>query len=118
MRTACECKVKLVLVVLGTVLALCLTAFFVCWARGWVGADPIGYERAQLREKNLMELKAANRESLATYGWADEARGIIRLPIGRAMEITVDEWQDPAAGRAQLMQRHQQATVPLDQLYE
>lgn len=41
---------------------------------------------ALLKEHQARELAAAT-----TYGWVDQKAGIVRLPIERAMELTVQE---------------------------
>ena len=51
------------------------------------------------RKRNLNELNAQNREILDNYAWVDKARGTVRLSLDRAMELTVQEWQNPAAAR-------------------
>jgi hypothetical protein len=45
--------------------------------------------RAEVRRKNLAELRAANEELLTTYAWVDKAKGVVRIPIARAMELEV-----------------------------
>ncbi len=57
------------------------------------------------RTRNLAELNAQNNEQLQSYGWLDANRGQARLPIARAMELTLQEWQNPAAGRSNLLAR-------------
>lgn len=39
--------------------------------------------------KDLYQLRLAEQEKLTTYGWVDQAGGIVRLPIDRAMELTL-----------------------------
>ncbi len=65
------------------------------------------------RSKNLAELRAANREQLENYGWIDQKQGRVRLSVSRAMELTVSEWQNPAAGRSNLLARLEKALPPL-----
>jgi hypothetical protein len=36
---------------------------------------------------DLKQMRAAEDQILGTYGWIDQANGIVRLPIGRAMEL-------------------------------
>lgn len=74
---------------------------------------PLTEDRAALRRKNLAELRAANTEALNHYDWIDQTRGIVRLPIDQAMKLTVQEWQNPAAGRSNLIARVGKATAPL-----
>lgn len=47
--------------------------------------------RAALRTKNLAELQAADHASLTTYGWTDRAKGIVRIPVDRAIELVIPE---------------------------
>ncbi len=65
------------------------------------------------RQKNLAELRAQNQEVLANYGYSDPARGTVRLPITRAIEQTITEWQNPAAGRSNLLARLARAVPQL-----
>ena len=44
-------------------------------------------ERAILRMKNLKELREANEKRLNNYGWVNQDKGIVFIPIERAMEI-------------------------------
>jgi hypothetical protein len=55
------------------------------------GAD---YEqkRAKAREEKLKTLREADAKQLTTYGWIDKNKGVVRLPIERAMELTVAEF--------------------------
>lgn len=54
-------------------------------------------ERAAVRTKNLADLRAADQTALTTYGWNDRAKGIVRIPVGRAMELMVPELNARAA---------------------
>ena len=45
--------------------------------------------RSVERAKNLAELQAADTAALTTYGWNDKAKGIVRVPIARAMELVL-----------------------------
>ena len=36
---------------------------------------------------DLRDIRAAEDQALGTYGWVDQAQGIVRLPVDRAMEI-------------------------------
>jgi len=37
--------------------------------------------------RNMAELRVAGEQHLATYGWIDMPNGVVRIPIGRAMEL-------------------------------
>jgi len=49
---------------------------------------------AQTREermKNLAQLNADNQKILTTYHWVDKAKGIVGIPINRAMELVLKD---------------------------
>lgn len=41
--------------------------------------------------KDLEELRTAEDRELSTYGWVDQASGVARLPIERAIDLLVDQ---------------------------
>ncbi len=45
--------------------------------------------RSAVRIKNLAELQAADTTQLTTYGWVNQAKGIVHIPIDRAMELVL-----------------------------
>src|SRR5215468_11157938 len=58
-----------------------------------IGPSPRGsdYEetRAKKRVENLKTLREEADKALTTYGWVDKTKGVARIPIARAMELTV-----------------------------
>ena len=58
-----------------------------------IGPSPRGdtYEqqRAQSREKKLKDARDEETKALTSYAWVDKNKGAVRLPIDRAMELTV-----------------------------
>jgi hypothetical protein len=60
-----------------------------------IGPTPRGsdYEetRAKKRVENLKTLREEADKALTTYGWVDKNKGVARIPIDRAMELTVTE---------------------------
>ena len=90
------------------------------WAtRHYTRPEPLGEARVQERYKNLQELRQAEAKQLTEYDWRDKSREIVRVPVisldgrpGRAMELTVQEWQNPAAARSNLIARVTKATAP------
>ena len=58
-----------------------------------VGPLPRGdtYEqmRAEARAKKLKDARDEDAKTLTTYAWVDKNKGTVRLPIDRAMELTV-----------------------------
>jgi len=73
---------------------------------------PVDQARVTERLKNLADLNAQNKEQLEHYAYIDRAKGTIRLSIARAMELTVVEWQNPAAGYTNLLGRLDKALTP------
>jgi hypothetical protein len=72
----------------------------------------IDADRATVRAKALAEIRVAEVQALNQSGWIDENRGLVRLPISVAMQITEREWQNPAVARSNLMARVEKATAP------
>jgi hypothetical protein len=72
-------------------------------------------DRAAVRTKALAEIRAAETQALDHPGWIDENRGLVRLPIEVAMQITEREWQNPAVARSNLTARVEKATAPVPQ---
>jgi hypothetical protein len=73
--------------------------------------EPIAAARARERYQFLADQKAAEAKAVTEYAWQDQAKGIVRLPIPRAIELTLLEWQNPAAARTNLIARVEKATV-------
>lgn len=44
---------------------------------------------AEGRAKALAELRQKELAQATTYGWVDQSKGVVRLPLDRAMELTV-----------------------------
>jgi hypothetical protein len=68
-----------------------------------IGPAPRGsdYEetRAKKRVENFKTLREEADKALTTYGWVDKNKGVARIPIERAMELTVADLakQKPAS---------------------
>jgi hypothetical protein len=58
-----------------------------------IGPTPRGdnYEqmRAEARVKKLKDAREEDSKALAGYAWIDKTKGTVRLPIDRAMELTL-----------------------------
>ena len=83
-----------------------------------VPVPAIDADRAAVRAKALAEIRVAESQALNHPGWIDENRGLVRLPIDVAMQITAREWQDPAAARSNLTVRVEKATAPAPEASE
>ena len=75
---------------LGVVL---LFLFFGIFVFVLVAATPHGnnYEqkRAEAREKKLNDARSAAARELNSYAWVDKGKGVARIPIDRAMQLTL-----------------------------
>ena len=47
--------------------------------------------RAQARAEKLKALHEEDTKALTTYGWVDKNKGVSRIPIERAMELTLTD---------------------------
>lgn len=60
-----------------------------------IGPAPRGddYEqkRAKAREEKLKTAREEDAKALSSYGWIDKNKGVARIPVARAMELTVVE---------------------------
>ena len=75
---------------LGIVL---LFLFFGVFVLVFIGLSPRGnnYEakRAEQRLETLKKVQAGANTELHSYAWVDKNKGVVRIPIDRAMELTV-----------------------------
>ena len=99
----------LVIAIAGTFL---IVAALVYIMQQYTNPPPVDQARIQERKKFLAEIQAANAEALDTYGWQDQAKQLIRLPITNAMALTIREYQNPAAARSNLAARADKAFAP------
>jgi hypothetical protein len=98
-------------VVIGVVGALLIVVALVWAMQRYSRPGPLGEDRALARAKALKEMRAAEAEALATPAILDPAKGIVRLPITNAMELALQLYQNPAAGRSNLLDRVAKATA-------
>ena len=72
---------------------------------------PLNQARITERKQALSEIRADAAKGLSTYEVTDAGKGIVRLKIERAMELTIDEYKNPAAARAGLAGRAEKAAA-------
>jgi hypothetical protein len=98
----------LFVVIVGTFLIL---AGLVWVMRHYTQPPPANEARVLERKKFLMELRAAEADALHNYGWVDATKGLIRLPIERAMALALEDYKNPA-GRTNIVARAEKAFAP------
>jgi hypothetical protein len=74
--------------------------------------EPVDEAHIAERRKNLAELNAQSKDALENYAWIDQTKGLVQLPVARAMELAAKEWQNPVAARSNLLWRLGKATTP------
>ena len=94
--------------IVGTFL---IVALLVLAMRHYTQPTPVGANRVEERYKFLQDQRAADAKALNEYDWMDKDKGIVRLPVQRAMELTLQEWQNPTAARSNLISRVEKATA-------
>ena len=74
---------------------VCLFALFGLIVLAVIGPSPRSSDYEETRTKKRMEklnaLQEENKKDLTTYAWVDKNKGVARIPIDRAMEVTVAE---------------------------
>src|SRR4029453_8773866 len=83
-----------------------------------IGPSPRGSNYEETRAKKRMENLKTSREdadkALNTYAWIDKTKGVVRIPISRAMELTIAQLaqQKPAAAGPIATPEPQPPTAP------
>ncbi len=88
-----------------------IVAMLVLAMRHYSQPAPLGANRVEERHKFLQDQRAADAKALNEYDWVDKDKGFVRLPVQRAVELTLQEWQNPAAARSNLISRVEKATA-------
>jgi hypothetical protein len=83
---------------------VCLFVLFGLIVLAVIGPSPRTSDYEETRAKKRMEkLKALHEETqkdLTTYAWVDKNKGVARIPIDRAMEVTVADLAQKKPARA------------------
>ena len=58
-----------------------------------VTPDTILEKAAMERWERLQKLKTNQLADVTTYGWVDQAKGVARIPVAQAMELTIAKLQ-------------------------
>ena len=95
----------------GILGSLLIVAALVWAMQRYTQPPSLGEDRAAVRKKALADLRAAEASELESYGWVDQTKGVVRLPIAEAMKLALRDWQDPAAARSNLIARVEKATA-------
>ena len=109
-KQSCCCSTRMAYFV--AVLGAFLIVALIVWAmRHYTTPESLTAKRAAERAKNLADLRAAEATALNSYGWIDQSKGVVRLTVDRAVELTAAAGSDPAAFRKDLIARVEKATA-------
>lgn len=90
--------------VVGILGALLVIAGMVAVVQHYAAPLPIGVEKAELRAKNLREIRSYASNELTGYK-AGAVPALAQIPVEAALKVMELEWQNPAAGRSNLLAR-------------
>ena len=86
-------RISLSMIITGLVMILLFVglAIFLIAQRGTI--PTVDEQAAQVRLKNLADLNADNQKVLNQYRWVDKNKGVVGIPINRAMDLIVAQLQ-------------------------
>ena len=58
-----------------------------------------GVRTAGQRMENLQKLHDNEQKLASGYSWVDQGKGVVRLPLSRAVELTVEELKSGTAAK-------------------
>ena len=82
------------LIVVSTLVGVLILVAILVWLRSWFFTGRReAMQKLVLSVENpvLLKLNEYEEAQLTTYGWADEEKGVVRIPIDRAMTLMVEE---------------------------
>ncbi len=82
-----------------------ITYGFVKVMRNYTATPDLTAARAAERAKNLKELRAEENKVLTEYAWQNKDKGFVRVPVDRAIELTLAEYKDAKALRELMIKR-------------
>ncbi len=71
--------------------AIFLLILFIAYLPQAPAPLPEGSKTPAERAALLAETRAKEKSLTTTYGWVDQANGVVRLPVDRAVELTIQE---------------------------
>jgi hypothetical protein len=93
-RTLTHDDTKNVRIVVFTAVGVVILVVLLVWLRSYfflVRNETIYSSVLSVKNPKLTELRAKEDAELGSYGWVDRKKGIVRIPIDRAMELVVQD---------------------------
>jgi hypothetical protein len=77
---------------IGILLLFCVFGLFVWAVMGAMPrTDTYERKRAEARAEKLKKAREESKTAVESYGWVDKDKGVVRVPVKRAMELAVAE---------------------------
>ncbi len=86
-------RVSLSVITTGLVMMLLFVGLAVFLVSQRENIPTVDEQTAAVRLKNLAELNAENQKILTQYHWVDKNKGVVGIPIDRAMDLVVAQLQ-------------------------
>jgi hypothetical protein len=96
---------------LGILGSFLIVAVLVWAMKYYTRPAPLNQARVEARKTALAEIRAEEQRALNSYEVIDAGKGFVRLKIDRAMELTIEEYKNPAAARTNLIARAENAAA-------
>lgn len=100
----CNCGQKIASV-LGVLGAFLVVGLLLGVMKSSTPAPALNEARIKERKAALAEIRDAGDKALNTYEVLDPTKKTVRLAVDRAMELTIQEYRNPSAARADLVAR-------------
>ena len=81
------------MIVTGLVMILLFSGFVIFLISEGESIPNVEDVHAQARLKNLADLNAENQKVLTQYRWVDKSKGVVGVPIDRAMDLVLADLQ-------------------------
>src|SRR5262249_59979556 len=79
--------------VIGTVISLVVVVLGIAQFFDMSVRDEIESKVLSQPSSALRDLRASEQAHLSRYAWVDQKAGIVRLPLDRAVELTLRDWE-------------------------
>jgi hypothetical protein len=81
------------IIITGLVMVLLFCVFVIFLVSQGQSIPDVEELKAQTRLKNLADLNVENQKILTQYRWVDKSKGVVGIPIDRAMELVLVQLQ-------------------------
>src|ERR1700675_2766129 len=81
------------IIITGLVMDLLFCLFVIFLVSQGQSIPDVEELKAQTRLKNLADLNVENQKILTQYRWVDKSKGVVGIPIDRAMELVLAQLQ-------------------------